>query len=82
MTLSAFHFVFTIFFYEVLRLGGAFVRPNPDLPQIEKFKVGLAGFASIGFMNLSLNYNSVGFYQVTMAAVPRISWAFCSWAPF
>ena len=67
MTLTAFHFVFTIFFYEMLRYAGAFTRPSPDLPQIEKFKVGLAGFASIGFMNLSLKFNSVGFYQVAGA---------------
>ena len=71
MTLSAFHFVFTICFYEALRYGGAFKTPSPDLPQLEKFKVGLAGFASIGFMNLSLKYNSVGFYQVRAALRDR-----------
>ena len=38
------------------------------MPQSEKFKVAAAGFASIGFMNLSLTYNSVGFYQVSLAA--------------
>lgn len=75
MTLSAFHFVFTIGFYEMLRWGGAFARPSPDLPQLEKFKVGLAGFASIGFMNLSLKYNSVGFYQArnfVLVLYPRL----------
>ena len=70
MTLTAFHFVFTIAFYEMLRYAGAFSRPSPDLPQIEKFKVGLAGFASIGFMNLSLKFNSVGFYQAESARPP------------
>mmetsp|Transcript_21836 Transcript_21836/g.55582 ORF Transcript_21836/g.55582 Transcript_21836/m.55582 type:complete len:352 (+) Transcript_21836:70-1125(+) len=65
MTLSFFHFVFTIFFYEALRVCGVYKRPEKQMPQFEKFKVAFAGFASIGFMNLSLTYNSVGFYQVT-----------------
>ena len=66
MTLSFFHFLFTIGWYQMLAIGGAFSKPEPgkDLPQSEKFKVAAAGFASIGFMNLSLSYNSVGFYQV------------------
>ena len=37
--------------------------------QMEKFKVAAAGFASIGFMNLSLNSNSVGFYQITKLTI-------------
>jgi len=67
MTLSFFHFLFTIGWYQMLAIGGAFSKPEPgkDLPQSEKFKVAAAGFASIGFMNLSLSYNSVGFYQIT-----------------
>ena len=65
MTLSFFHFVFTIGFYEALRVCGVYVRPEQQMPRFEKFKVAFAGFASIGFMNLSLTYNSVGFYQVT-----------------
>jgi len=73
MTLSAFHFVFTIGFYEMLRAAGAFSRPSPDLPQLEKFKVGLAGFASIGFMNLSLKFNSVGFYQITKLVLAPVT---------
>ena len=64
MTLSFFHFVFTIGFYEALRVCGVYVRPEQQMPRFEKFKVAFAGFASIGFMNLSLTYNSVGFYQV------------------
>ena len=68
MTLSFFHFVFTIFFYEALRVCGVYKRPEKQMPQFEKFKVAFAGFASIGFMNLSLTYNSVGFYQVSLAA--------------
>ena len=65
MTLSFFHFVFTIGFYEALRVCGVYVRPEQQMPRFEKFKVAFAGFASIGFMNLSLTYNSVGFYQVS-----------------
>ena len=39
------------------------------MPAFEKFKVAAAGFASIGFMNLSLNANSVGFYQITKLTI-------------
>jgi len=73
MTLTTFHFGFTIGFYEMLRCGGAFENPDPPLPQLEKFKVALAGFASIGFMNLSLNANSVGFYQITKLVLVPIT---------
>ena len=64
MTLSCFHFAFTIIFYQLLAAFDVFKKPAIDMPQTEKFKVAFAGFASIGFMNLSLTYNSVGFYQV------------------
>ena len=64
MTLSCFHFGFTIVFYQLLAMFNVFQKPAIDMPQKEKFKVAAAGFASIGFMNLSLSTNSVGFYQV------------------
>ena len=64
MTLSCFHFAFTIVFYQLLAAFNVFSKPAIDMPQKEKFKVAFAGFASIGFMNLSLSTNSVGFYQV------------------
>ena len=71
MTLSFFHFVFTVIWYQLLALGGAYTQPEPGrgMPQWEKFKVAAAGFASIGFMNLSLNTNSVGFYQITKLTI-------------
>jgi len=65
MSLSCFHFGFTIAFFQVLWLAGLYQKPKEQLPQAEKFKVAASGFSSIGFMNLSLTYNSVGFYQVT-----------------
>ena len=68
MTLSCFHFAFTIVFYQLLAMANFFQKPAIDMPQWEKFKMAFAGFASIGFMNLSLTYNSVGFYQVSLAA--------------
>ena len=49
-----------------------FSKPAIDMPQTEKFKVAFAGFASIGFMNLSLSTNSVGFYQVRLRARARV----------
>ena len=73
MTLSFFHFVFTIFFYEALRVCGVYKRPEKQMPQFEKFKVAFAGFASIGFMNLSLTYNSVGFYQVAAELLSHLT---------
>merc|ERR1719473_1693087 len=71
MTLSFFHFVFTVIWYYLLNLAGAYTQPPPGqgMPQFEKFKVAAAGFASIGFMNLSLNANSVGFYQITKLTI-------------
>jgi len=71
MTLSFFHFVFTVFWYQLLAAAGAYTQPAPGkgMPQSEKFKVAAAGFASIGFMNLSLNSNSVGFYQITKLTI-------------
>ena len=71
MTLSCFHFAFTIIFYQLLAAFDVFKKPAIDMPQTEKFKVAFAGFASIGFMNLSLSTNSVGFYQVRLRARAR-----------
>ena len=71
MTLSCFHFAFTIIFYQLLAAFDVFKKPAIDMPQTEKFKVAFAGFASIGFMNLSLSTNSVGFYQVRVRARAR-----------
>ena len=71
MTLSCFHFAFTIIFYQLLAAFNVFSKPAIDMPQTEKFKVAFAGFASIGFMNLSLSTNSVGFYQVRVRARAR-----------
>lgn len=75
MTLSFFHFVFTVIWYQLLAIGGAYTQPaaGQGMPQFEKFKVAAAGFASIGFMNLSLNYNSVGFYQITKLTIVPVT---------
>ncbi|KAL1526571.1 hypothetical protein AB1Y20_015279 [Prymnesium parvum] len=40
-----------------------------DMPSSEAFKIAAAGVGSIGFMNISLNLNSVGFYQITKLAI-------------
>ena len=72
MTLSCFHFAFTIVFYQLLAAFNVFSKPAIDMPQKEKFKVAFAGFASIGFMNLSLSTNSVGFYQVRTLPLVRV----------
>ena len=73
IALSFFHFCFTIVFYRFLLLCGTFSTPDPDLPTWEKFKVALAGVGSIGFMNVSLSLNSVGFYQVTKLTIVPVT---------
>ena len=87
MTLSFFHFLFTIAWYKMLEVGGTFTMPAPGtMPAFEKFKVAGAVFSSIGFMNLSLNANSIGFYQVTKLTVVPVRRTFilrsASGAPF
>ena len=71
MTLSFFHFIFTVIWYQLLAFMGNYKPPESGegMPPFEKFKVAAAGFASIGFMNLSLNTNSVGFYQITKLTI-------------
>jgi len=69
MSLSFFHFCFTYLWYQMLLVAGVYTKPEQGMGQFEKFKVAAAGFASIGFMNLSLNYNSVGFYQITKLTI-------------
>jgi len=70
MTLSFFHFLFTILWFKLLGIAGAYTpAPAGSIPQWEKFKVAAALFSSIGFMNLSLNANSIGFYQVTKLTI-------------
>ena len=73
ITLSFCHFIFTVVFYRLLRCAGFY--EDAAMPQLEKFKVALAGFASIGFMNLSLNSNSVGFYQITKLTIIPVTLA-------
>jgi len=75
LTLSFFHFCFTVVFYAFLRGIGLFELPNPDLPTGEKFKIGLMGFASIALMNVSLSLNSVGFYQITKLTIVPVTLA-------
>ena len=81
MTLSFFHFLFAMLWYRVLALVGAYNEPPPNaMPFREQFKVAAAIFASIGFMNLSLNANSIGFYQVTKLTVIPCTLAINSYA--
>jgi len=74
-TLSFFHFCFTVVFYKLLWSCSFFSLPTNDLPTFEKFKVALAGVASIGFMNVSLALNSVGFYQITKLTIVPVTLA-------
>lgn len=67
MSLTCLHFAFTVAFYRVLA-GCGFFEMRP-IPQTEAFKIAGFGVGSIGFMNISLHLNSVGFYQITKLAV-------------
>lgn len=73
LTLSFFHFCFTVVFYQLLLASAAFTMPQKTISGLEKFKVATAGVASIGFMNISLAHNSVGFYQVTKLTIVPIT---------
>ena len=72
-SLSFFHFCFTIVFYRLLLACGLFERPAMPMTEFQKFKVAAAGVASIGFMNVSLSLNSVGFYQVTKLTIVPVT---------
>lgn len=72
-SLSFFHFCFTMVFYRLLLACGLFQLPTKPMSQLERFKVGAAGVASIGFMNVSLSLNSVGFYQVTKLTIVPVT---------
>eukprot|EP00967_Tisochrysis_lutea_P077422 scaffold105137_cov37-Tisochrysis_lutea.AAC.1 len=67
MTLTCLHFVFTVLFYRILA-SCAFFEMRA-IPQMEAFKIAGFGVGSIGFMNISLHLNSVGFYQITKLAI-------------
>ena len=67
MTLTFFHFVFTDLFYRALEAAGLFVRKS--MPFHDAFRMAATGVGSIGFMNISLHLNSVGFYQITKLAI-------------
>ena len=70
MTLTFLHFCFTIVWYKMLQYAAVYTPCAPDaMPTWERFKVAGAVFSSIGFMNLSLNANSIGFYQVTKLVI-------------
>ena len=81
MTLSFFHFLFTTIWYKMLEIGGGFTMPAKyTMSAFEKFKVAGVIFSSIGFMNLSLNANSIGFYQCTKLTVIPVTLAINSFA--
>jgi len=69
--LSAIHFFATALGMWVLRTVSFFEHKKADM--MEVIKASIATAASVGFMNLNLTYNSVGFYQMTkLLCVPAI----------
>ena len=71
VTLSFLHFCFTVIFYRLLQCLG--VMQPLDISQRERIKIGIFGVGSIGFMNMSLAANSVGFYQITKLTIVPVT---------
>ena len=67
MSLTFLHFGFTVLFYRAMA-AAAFFEPK-GVPAFEACKVAAFGVGSIGFMNVSLNLNSVGFYQISKLSI-------------
>ena len=63
LTLTAVHFLITALGMEVMALLGFFTRAR--LPLLDTVLMAVFCIGSVAFMNFSLSYNSVGFYQVT-----------------
>ena len=63
LTLTALHFLITSLGMEALALLGFFTRAR--LPPLDTALMAVFCIGSVAFMNFSLAFNSVGFYQVT-----------------
>jgi solute carrier family 35 protein E3 len=67
--LSALHFAFTMFGTRVLLGMGMFSFKEAEIAAV--MPVALGSLLSVAFMNLNLQYNSVGFYQLSkLACIP------------
>ena len=74
--LTAYHFFLTWLLLEVMCRSGAFTRGT--MPRFEKWKMAAFGSGAVIFMNLNLQFNSVGFYQLSkLCCVPfMVVWDF------
>ena len=74
--LTAYHFFLTWLLLEVMCRTGAFERGS--MPTFEKWKMAAFGSGAVIFMNFNLQYNSVGFYQLSkLCCVPfMVVWDF------
>ena len=74
--LTAYHFFLTWGLLEVMCRSGAFERGT--MPVFEKWKMAAFGSGAVIFMNLNLEFNSVGFYQLSkLCCVPfMVVWDF------
>ena len=69
MFLSTCHFAFTWFGCYLLLIGNVFEYRHEDIQNVLPLAIGSLG--SVGFMNLNLAHNSVGFYQLSkLACIP------------
>ena len=67
-TLSTLHFIVTAGLLSIMSSWMKLFEPG-YLPYLTNILVGALGVASITLMNFSLQYNSVGFYQVLKLCV-------------
>ncbi|XP_068665288.1 UDP-xylose transporter 1-like [Aristolochia californica] len=66
-TLTSWHLMVTFFSLHVAQRFNAFEPKSIDLKTVMLF--GILNGVSIGFLNLSLGFNSIGFYQMTKLAI-------------
>ena len=70
--LSAFHFITTFFLLEILCMIGVFERAI-HYDTKSRWLLALYGTASVVFMNINLEKNSVGFYQLSkLCCIPAL----------
>lgn len=74
--LSFLHFSFTTVFTRIMLAVNIFSYQSAPLDGI--LPVAAGSLLSVAFMNLNLQHNSVGFYQVGMIACMPISYSCCS----
>ena len=73
LVLSSCHFIATALLLEVVARLRCFGVTRKVMPVVDNFKMAAVGALSIVLMNLSLQLNSVGFYQISkLCIIPTV----------